>query len=39
MAMIPPFQGKGGYLGVLEGTLDIWIENIFFAKKIVGEAE
>lgn len=34
MAMTPPFQGKGGYLGVLEGTLDIWIENIFFAKRL-----
>lgn len=32
MARISAFQGKGGYLGVLEGTLGIWIENICFAK-------
>lgn len=34
MAMTPPFQGKGGYLGVLEATLGIWIENVFFAQRL-----
>lgn len=32
MARTPLFQGKGVYLGVLEGTLGIRTENIFFAK-------
>lgn len=28
------FWGKGGYLKVLEGTLDVWAENIFFEKSL-----